>query len=367
MDIALTKWLQKFKEILYTIEDFDKQDTYYYMPKTSLYIRGSTTLMQYMYITREKRTGSYKVIRNSIILFEFLYFKIVSLFKLSNLKIILPASESYFSIFIGNHRIRLTSILFDNDLVIDLTEPRPNFNRNSASVGDGIFSSISPHQCVMDDECRIISEERFSGVAINRLASNLIKETEITFISDYRHLIFKNMKNISTNSFVDNIRTTVFNSSFQKQLNDVANEYELTEFNVLVADFFEILCFSGPDKVTISTSHRDLNRGNVLACEGFNFRVIDWEFLGSAYYNYDMFIFLSNYRHSQDFGVSWKRYIEESNRFGIQIHEYEVLIFCLEEIVFFVDNYSVREWKNIRDFKVLVNSLIHARKIFYAS
>jgi hypothetical protein len=367
LDIALKKWFHSFKITLEKINGFDKNDIYYYMPRTTLYILGSTTLKQYMRITREKRTGSYKLIRNCIIFFEYLSFQVAKLSKLTRRKITLPVNENYFAIFVGNHRIRLSSISFDNDLVIDLTESKPGFNISAAHVVDSCFSSLSPNQCVLDDEYRVLSEERFTGVAINRLAFNSLKEAEITFLSNYRDCLLPNLRNVNVNEFVKKIRATIFNLPLQQQLKGVAKEYDLNEFNTLVSELLESLCSEGPDELSVSPAHRDLNRGNVLACEGFNLRVIDWEFLGWAYYNYDIFIFLSNYRHSQDFGASWDRYTEESSRFGIEVQRYEVLIFALEEVIFFIDNYSVREWKNIRDFKVLIKSLNHASEIINAT
>ena len=118
----------------------------------------------------------------------------------------------------------------------------------------------------------------------------------------------------------------IFNTAVQQKLNNVANKYEIDEFNSLISMLFESLRAQGLESMPLSPSHRDLNRGNVLACEGYNLRIIDWEFFGSAYYNYDMFIFLSNYRHSQDFLASWERYVEQASRFDIEAKQYNLRV-----------------------------------------
>jgi len=365
LDVALIKWLQGFKDILGKVKGFERNDTYYFMPRTSLYIRGFTTLKQYLQITKEKRTGNYKLIRDCVILLEYCNFKFVSIFRVTKNIIIAPVNDKYFALFVGNHRLRLSSISFDNDLVIDLTQPHPNFNKSSVNVVDSCFSALSPCQTIVDNGYRVLSEERLSGVAINRLPPKQIGQSEIDFLLTFRECSLTKYKRVNINEYVSNLQNSIFVKSVFLQLHEITTNAEVETFTSLISNLIDSLNSLEIEEVAIAPSHRDLNRGNVLACEGNNLRVIDWEFFGWSYCNYDVFVFLSNYRHSQDFRLSWSKYKDNAFLAGIEVKNHELIIFALEEIVFFVENYSVREWKNIRDFKVLVESLKHAVALFY--
>ena len=366
MDTALNKWIGHFKNVLVRVEGFERSGRYYYMPRTTLYIRDFTTLKQYMRITKEKRTGSYKFARDIVIFCEYWSFKFSLLAKIPRENIVAPASGDYFSIFAGNHRMRLTSVSFDRDLVVDVTECLPTFNKSSAKVSDSCFSYLAPKQDVTSDDCRVISEERLSGVAINRISPELIKGAETLFLSKYRELALKNVVAVELGFYINSFKTTVTSELNISKLDELANEFCLEDFNRLVFKVCDALASIKVENVMLAPAHRDLNRGNVLACETDELRVIDWEFFGGAYYNYDTFIFLSNYRHSQDLKLSWDRYLKACERMSIEPQPYEVLFFAMEEVIFFLDNYSVRRWKNVRDFKVVNRLLEQSTAIYYA-
>ena len=54
-----------------------------------------------------------------------------------------------------------------------MTEPTANFNKSSVDVIDSCFSPLAPALSILHDDDRVLLEERLSGVALNRLSSEL--------------------------------------------------------------------------------------------------------------------------------------------------------------------------------------------------
>lgn len=288
MDYAYKVWNNRLFSLLTDKYAFYEKALYYKIPKTSFYIKDGFTFKQYLFITKEVRSGRYPFLRFCLVVINYVLTKYLR----HGEKILAPASEQYFSIFLGNHRLRYTSVDYLNDLVIDLSDKKPDFNGSSLAVKNSVLAIYSPEQKIKDTP-RVIEEERLSGTPINRTL--FLQSDEINFIRAYLKLQSKDSYNISHSDYIADFKTKYSNFLISEGGDSNNNHHD---FGFLMSQIDSLMSLAGANlkgTVKISMSHRDLNRGNVFLCEDNALKLIDWEFCGPSYYKYDAFIFVSKF------------------------------------------------------------------------
>lgn len=357
LDEGVKAWTGKILDVLNYKFDHPKLHTYYYMPIFKSFLADNVTLNSYLRLTKEKRSGSLPFLKTCIILLEYIFYLFRRLLKIRKATILLPKIDSYFAVFFGNHRVRFTSLNFDIDMIIDVTEGTPIFNSRSIKAFNSDSNSFPPLGILSNDQ-RIITEERLNGIALNRMMAPTVKCSERKFITYY--IDYLNARKIKIpikgylESFERKLSYFMLRFDFAELMPKELKESLTIESNRLV----NYLSTCDSKFIEIAPSHRDLNRGNILVSTDNSLRVIDTEFFDSAFYLYDIFILMSDYRHNQDVSKSIANFREEIEFFNVSYHKPDLCMIFLEEINFFIDNYSVRQSKNLRDLKVITSSLL---------
>ena len=356
MDFAVSKWLDSLRVELSQLPGFDKEGIYYKMPVSGLYVVGTTKLNRYLALTKEKRTGNLSLLRTFIIFLEYIYLSFRFIFGLKNNTIIAFQSDNYFALFFGNHRVRVCSVTMQEDIIVDLTQPKPQFNINSYLVGKSGFSNWAPQMRIIDVKGRIVKEQRLRGIAINRIKTDKLGLQEKNFIFEYKKAQLMEEKEIPLSNYIQNIECRLFECKADLQ-EIIDSDSRNIKFNYLfdsIAAAKIKLKNSGLSVVKTCPSHRDLNRGNVLfESSQSELKIIDWEFFSDAVVDYDIFVFVSNVRHNQKFSESYSYFAKWARLNDFKTYQFSMLLFLLEELRFLLDNLSVRKEKRKLDFQVI--------------
>ncbi|WP_163929926.1 phosphotransferase [Paraferrimonas sp. SM1919] len=360
-DAALEVWFNELQSEISSLGFGFKNVYFYYMPIFKRYVSTSISLRQYFKLTKEKRTGSYNFLRSLLVLSEFFLFKMKSKLGIRNGCISLRCPADLICIFFGNHRVRLSNKNLDSDLIVDLTPGTPIYNNSTlCSCNSDIF--ISPKVVSLKENNRVIKEERLSGIALNRFDISVNFKVEADFVSS----LLKNIRSSSDKKLYSSYRDLYVDkcSEFINMLsfNHNYNEDIVNDFRFYSDKLLSVLDKQKIKYVNVLDSHRDLNRGNVLIMDDGELAIIDTEFYGPAYAFYDIFILLSDYRHNQNINESIKNVKCRLDFYDENLRFESILLILLEEVFFLIDNFSIRDDKNLRDISILCKTISEVLK-----
>jgi predicted Ser/Thr protein kinase len=190
----------------------------------------------------------------------------------------------------GNHRIRLFKEGLKSSVLILKEGEDSAFIANDVELRTAYTLDYAPK--LLDHGPDWIEEEYLSGIPLNRIRDNALKESTIGKLVSvhFEQLIKPSLHIISLKEYL-----SLKKEKLSLKLLDPKLQINKEDIRTIMDTFEEIIKKLVDREVSVSMTHGDFQEGNVLVKEKI-FKVIDWESANTRFWLYDFFIFIGNIR-----------------------------------------------------------------------
>ncbi len=311
--------------ILKNLKLSSRSSYYLQFQQLNILCRSDIDARFFLTVTKEYRYNKSILTRFaaiSYITFVYLCFKFhISIYFFKKVKLLLPLS---FPVIIGgNNRLRFVDSSNTFAIVVSKNCDIDFFSKNiHAANDDKIISSLQLMPEIMKCSSFLYFEKQIHGIAINRLK---LSSNEENFIDKKINAYFEcqqlNAFDVKWHEFLKG-KIEIF-ENFSKYFTSIY--YQL--FRDICHSIEEwVIVNSLNENVKIVLSHGDLNQGNILYSHN-KLNIIDWEFFGLHYVEYDRIVYNYNIRHLSI--QNYKKFLKDDN-----IQDFDKLAFLVEDLLF---------------------------------